>query len=139
MAKEEKRLIGEYKVINSMFIGSKEVALCENLKDPHGLYYMTCDVHNNDFYEFYNLGMGDPIPISAGQKTGIGDLLEAGELAVCIDTAGSGDGINGLAELGEIVHVHIVTLLGALKSHGVGAVTGTKNCNFHKLISFYPK
>ena len=54
MAKEEKRLIGEYKVINSMFIGSKEVALCENLKDPHGLYYMTCDVHNNDFYEFYN-------------------------------------------------------------------------------------
>ena len=54
MAKEEKRLIGEYRVVNSMFIGSKEVALCENLKDPHGLYYMTCDVHNNDFYEFYN-------------------------------------------------------------------------------------
>lgn len=54
MPKEEKRLIGEYKVVNSMFIGTKEIALCENLKDPHGLYYMACDVHNNDFYEFYN-------------------------------------------------------------------------------------
>ena len=54
MPKEEKRLIGEYKVVNSMFVGTKEIALCENLKDPHGLYYMACDVHNNDFYEFYN-------------------------------------------------------------------------------------
>ncbi len=29
-----------------------------------------------DVYEFYNLGMGDPVPISAGQMTGIGDLLD---------------------------------------------------------------
>ncbi len=29
-----------------------------------------------DVYEFYNLGMGDPVAISAGQKTGIGDLLD---------------------------------------------------------------
>ncbi len=29
-----------------------------------------------DTYEFYNLGMGDPYPISAGQKKGIGDLLD---------------------------------------------------------------
>ncbi len=29
-----------------------------------------------DTYEFYNLGMGDPIPISAGQRKGIGDLLD---------------------------------------------------------------
>ncbi len=29
-----------------------------------------------DSYEFYNLGMGDPIPISAGQKKGLGDLLD---------------------------------------------------------------
>ncbi|MCR5778343.1 MAG: ribosome biogenesis GTPase Der [Lachnospiraceae bacterium] len=27
-------------------------------------------------YEFYNLGMGDPVAISAGQKTGLGDLLD---------------------------------------------------------------
>ena len=29
-----------------------------------------------DVYEFYNLGMGDPVAISAGQKQGIGDLLD---------------------------------------------------------------
>ncbi|MCI7099104.1 MAG: ribosome biogenesis GTPase Der [Lachnospiraceae bacterium] len=30
-----------------------------------------------DVYEFYNLGIGDPIPISAASRLGIGDLLEA--------------------------------------------------------------
>jgi GTP-binding protein len=29
-----------------------------------------------DVYEFYNLGIGDPIPISAVNKQGIGDMLE---------------------------------------------------------------
>ena len=30
-----------------------------------------------DVYEFYNLGIGDPHPISAGNRTGIGDMLDA--------------------------------------------------------------
>ena len=30
-----------------------------------------------DVYEFYNLGIGDPYPISASSKLGIGDMLEA--------------------------------------------------------------
>lgn len=30
-----------------------------------------------DVYEFYNLGIGDPYPISAGNRTGIGDMLDA--------------------------------------------------------------
>ncbi len=30
-----------------------------------------------DVYEFYNLGMGEPYPVSASSKTGIGDLLDA--------------------------------------------------------------
>ena len=29
-----------------------------------------------DVYEFYNLGIGDPVPISAASRLGIGDLLE---------------------------------------------------------------
>jgi len=32
--------------------------------------------HENEIYEFYNLGLGDPIPISAGQALGLGDLLD---------------------------------------------------------------
>ena len=30
-----------------------------------------------DVYEFYNLGIGDPIPLSAASRLGIGDLLDA--------------------------------------------------------------
>ncbi len=30
-----------------------------------------------DVYEFYNLGIGDPYPISSANRTGIGDLLDA--------------------------------------------------------------
>ncbi len=30
-----------------------------------------------DVYEFYNLGIGDPIAVSAANKTGLGDMLEA--------------------------------------------------------------
>ncbi len=29
-----------------------------------------------DVYEFYNLGIGDPVPISSANRTGIGDLLD---------------------------------------------------------------
>ena len=29
-----------------------------------------------DVYEFYNLGIGDPVPISASQKSGLGDMLD---------------------------------------------------------------
>ncbi len=30
----------------------------------------------NDVYEFYNMGIGEPVPISASSKLGIGDLLD---------------------------------------------------------------
>ena len=29
-----------------------------------------------DVYEFYNLGIGDPIPISAANRLGLGDMLD---------------------------------------------------------------
>ena len=51
---EDVRKIGEYKVTNSLHMGDREYALCENMDDPHGLYYMTCVVRANDFYEFYD-------------------------------------------------------------------------------------
>lgn len=30
-----------------------------------------------DVYEFYNLGIGDPVPVSASSRLGLGDMLEA--------------------------------------------------------------
>ena len=34
------------------------------------------DPRSTDFYEFYTLGAGDPVPVSAGNGTGTGDLLD---------------------------------------------------------------
>ena len=31
---------------------------------------------NHELYEFYELGLGDPVPISAGQALGLGDMLD---------------------------------------------------------------
>lgn len=54
MMEREERKIGEYTVRNAMRVGDKEYALCENMKDPHDLLYMTCVVTANDFYEYYS-------------------------------------------------------------------------------------
>jgi GTPase len=35
------------------------------------------DPRSTDFYEFYRLGAGDPVPVSAGNGKGSGDLLDA--------------------------------------------------------------
>lgn len=53
MEKDERK-IGDYTVRNSLYMGGKEYALCENMNDPHGLFYMTCVVTANDFFEFYS-------------------------------------------------------------------------------------
>jgi len=50
----DERKIGEYTVCSALYMGEKEYALCENLNDPHGLFYMTCAVTSNDFFEFYS-------------------------------------------------------------------------------------
>ncbi len=42
-----------------------------------------------DVYEFYNLGIGDPIPISASSRLGIGDMLD--QVAAHFPNAAAGD------------------------------------------------
>lgn len=49
---------------------SKPVVLCVNKVDSIGSV-------PNEFYEFYNLGLGDPIAVSSVHGTGTGDLLDA--------------------------------------------------------------
>ena len=48
----------------------KPVVLCVNKCDSIGAPPL-------DFYEFYNLGLGDPIAVSAAHGHGTGDLLDA--------------------------------------------------------------
>ena len=49
----DKRMVGTYEVINSIHIGDKEIALGENMNDPHGLFYMVCDIKGNEVFEHY--------------------------------------------------------------------------------------
>ena len=58
------------KVADMLRRSQKPVVLCVNKVDS--FKKMEADV-----YGFYNLGIGDPIPVSASNHQGVGDLLEA--------------------------------------------------------------
>ncbi len=49
---------------------NKPIVLVCNKVDDYQKY-------KNDIYEFYNLGLGEPMPISATNAQGIGDVLDA--------------------------------------------------------------
>lgn len=57
------------KVVDMLRRSQKPVVLVVNKVDNFNK--MMADV-----YEFYNLGIGDPVPISASQRSGIGDMLD---------------------------------------------------------------
>lgn len=60
----------DYEVAEMLQKTGKPIILCVN----------KCDGIGNlppDFYEFYNLGLGDPMPVSATHGHGTGDLLDA--------------------------------------------------------------
>lgn len=57
-------------VANMLQKSGKPVILCDNKCDSVG-------APDPEFYEFYNLGMGDPIAVSAVHGHGTGDLLDA--------------------------------------------------------------
>ena len=60
----------DQKVCDMLRRSRKPVVLCVNKVDDHKKY-------GNDVYEFYNLGIGEPLPVSAANRTGIGELLDA--------------------------------------------------------------
>ena len=60
----------DQEVANMLLRSRKPVVLAVNKMDQVG-------PTNPDLYEFYNLGLGDPIPVSAVHGHGTGDLLDA--------------------------------------------------------------
>ena len=64
----------DYSVADLLRRSGKPVVLAVNKMDSFSKF-------GNDVYEFYNLGIGEPIGISAASKLGLGDLLDA----VCAD------------------------------------------------------
>lgn len=57
------------KVADMLRRSKKPVVLVVNKVDNFSKY-------NADVYEFYNLGIGDPVPVSAVSKLGLGDMLD---------------------------------------------------------------
>ena len=57
------------KVADMLRRSQKPVVLVVNKVDSIQKYMM-------DVYEFYNLGIGEPVPVSAANRTGIGDMLD---------------------------------------------------------------
>ena len=57
------------KVADMLRKSRKPVVLAVNKVDSYEKF-------GNDVYEFYNLGIGDPVPVSAASRLGIGDLLD---------------------------------------------------------------
>ena len=60
----------DHEVANMLLRSGKPIVLAVNKMDSTG-------VPDPDFYEFYNLGLGDPIAVSAVHGHGTGDLLDA--------------------------------------------------------------
>ncbi|MDR1663990.1 MAG: ribosome biogenesis GTPase Der [Clostridiales bacterium] len=62
-------LEGDRKVAEILRRADKPVLLVVNKVD-------TPSRPNHEIYEFYELGLGDPVPVSAGQALGLGDMLD---------------------------------------------------------------
>ena len=60
----------DHEVANMLLRSGKPIVLAVNKMDSTGMT-------DPDFYEFYNLGLGDPIAVSAVHGHGTGDLLDA--------------------------------------------------------------
>lgn len=59
----------DFRVADMLRKSKKPIVLAVNKVDSFQKF-------GNDIYEFYNLGLGDPIAVSAASRLGIGDLLD---------------------------------------------------------------
>lgn len=59
----------DFKVADMLRKSGKPIVLAVNKVDNFDKFLM-------DTYEFYNLGLGDPMPISAASRLGLGDMLD---------------------------------------------------------------
>lgn len=95
--------------IASMLLKSgKPIVLCVNKCDRIGEV-------PPEFYEFYNLGLGDPIAVSSVHGTGTGDLLDAA-YEFLPDTADESDE--------DVINVAVIGKPNAGKSSLVNKITG---------------
>lgn len=91
----------------------RPVVLCVNKCDRVG-------EPDADFYEFYNLGLGDPVQVSSVHGHGTGDLLEV-VFSHLPEQAGEEDD-------GEIISVAVIGRPNVGKSSLINKITGENRC-----------
>lgn len=91
----------------------RPVVLCVNKCDSIG-------EPSPDFYEFYNLGLGDPIQVSSVHGHGTGDLLEAVFEYL--------PEFNDSGESNDIINVAVIGKPNAGKSSLINRITGEDRC-----------
>ncbi|MBQ9828112.1 MAG: ribosome biogenesis GTPase Der, partial [Lachnospiraceae bacterium] len=99
------------KVADMLRKSRKPVVLAVNKIDSFAKY-------GNDVYEFYNLGLGDPVPVSSSGRLGLGDLLDE----VCSHFPEDTDD----AEEDDIPRIAIVGKPNVGKSSLINRLTGEK-------------
>lgn len=99
----------DFKVCDMLRRSNKKVILCVNKVDSYEKY-------GNDIYEFYNLGIGDPIGVSAINKLGLGDLLD--------EVISGYDDTNGSDEDEDIPKIAIIGKPNVGKSSIINKLTG---------------
>ena len=99
----------DVEVATMLLKSGKPIVLCVNKCDGVGAV-------PNEFYEFYNLGLGDPIPVSSVHGHGTGDLLDAVLARLPADDAGDPDD--------DRIKVAVIGRPNAGKSSLINAVAG---------------
>lgn len=103
----------DMEVANMLQKSGKPVILCVNKCDTVG-------VPEADFYEFYNLGLGDPIRVSSVHGHGTGDLLD--EILKYFPEESEDDGEC------DIINVAIIGKPNVGKSSLINRITGENRC-----------
>ena len=102
----------DHEVANMLLRSGKPVVLAVNKMDSVG-------TENPDIYEFYSLGLGDPIAVSAVHGHGTGDILDA-----CIENFPPES--ESETEDGDVINVAIIGKPNAGKSSLVNHILGEK-------------
>ncbi len=91
----------------------RPIVLCVNKCDKIG-------EPEPEFYEFYNLGLGDPIQVSSVHGHGTGDLLEQAFSYIECDGEDDGDG--------EVISVAVIGKPNVGKSSLINKISGEERC-----------
>ena len=103
----------DQEVANMLLRSRKPIVLAVNKMDSVG-------APNPDYYEFYNLGLGDPVAVSAVHGHGTGDLLEA-VFSHIPDSAWEDND-------GEVINVAVIGKPNVGKSSLINRITGEERC-----------